>query len=292
MCSRWSYSCLVLILCASIGSAEEASVPPPPANGDAEITPSKIFNEGAEQTPIVDMTTPSQSQTVYTVSSYGQPANGDVPFATFTGGVSVPIDGPIDKLFNGGSLFSFEVGQQFELEGGTIALTIGLANQTYFGRDNTDVTVVGGGPSYNVDTLSITTVKTGLYLGRKLGDFDLYAGIYAKAGMALLGEDTTPFNPAHRNVLVNRIRTEAFAGGTGAEAGLNFYQGDRATFGLVGGMDFLYLDSFAGVDKWNAYIHAGLTASFDITDGLFPDRPTRCERRQARQCRRMNRRRR
>ena len=279
---RSLWACLTFSFCAAVVSADD-TVPPLPA--DSTISPAEIFNDpdAVEDAPIELTTQTSNSQMYYVPTS-----DGPMPFLGYSGGLSAPIDGPIDDLFNLGGSLNIEAGRQFDFgNGNALALTLGLSNQTYFGHDNTDASAsIVGGMTYNIDSMTITTVKTGAYLGRALGNLDVFGGLYTKLGIATLNEDTTTFNPAHRNIFVTGVKTEAFAGGFGAEGGINIFRRERVTVGGVFGMDYIYLDTFSGIDKWNAYVHVGMYTSIDTTNGLF-DPETRANM-QARRAERKN----
>ena len=94
-------------------------VPPPPT----ELSPKALFNSGtngaapSHQTPSQGGTAAVQYQPMqgYYYSSAASSGGGSFPFAGFVLGASLPIDGTVDDLFNAGSLFELEIGQQWRV---------------------------------------------------------------------------------------------------------------------------------------------------------------------------------
>jgi hypothetical protein len=279
------------------GAAVADDVPPPPS----DLSPKSLFNGTNGATPARPMpsqggTAPVQPQPApqyYYYSSAASSGGRTFPFAGFTLGASLPIDGTVDDLFNAGSLFELEIGQQWELDEGPIdafAISLGYVNQTYFPADGKNV-VDTLGRVYGLGNMSVNTFKPGAYVSRSFGDFDFYVGIYGKVGYSLLNEDYEFYTFPHDIISVQKLNTDSFVGGGGLEAAICLAKYERSSLALVGGAEYLYLDHFAWQDHWTLFLNAGVQWEVDITDGFFPQRDRdprrgRHHRRAARRCRR------
>ncbi len=279
------------------GVAVADDVPPPPT----ELSPKALFNSGTNgaapghQTPSQGGTAAVQYQPMqgYYYSSAASSGSGSFPFAGFVLGASLPIDGTVDDLFNAGSLFELEIGQQWAVEDGPIdafAVSVAFVNQTYYPADGKNV-VDTLGRVYGLGNMSVNTFKPGAYISRSFGDFDFYVGIYGKVGYSLLNEDFEFYTFPHDIISVQKLNTDSFAGGGGLEAAIRLAAYERSSLALVGGAEYLYLDHFAWQDHWTLFLNAGIQWEVDITDGFFPKRDYnprrgRHHRRGLRRCRR------
>jgi hypothetical protein len=277
-------------------SAVANDVPPPP---EASLPPSAIFSDETDASPVPSgdgtvspnavYSAPAARRYYYTPAS-SQPDN--FRFAGYNGGMTMAIGGTVDELFNAGIQFVAETGWQQSLGNdgafSDVAFTIGLSNQTLFGKDQRSI-VLPDGTFRGLETLSINTVKFGAYAGTSLGGIDVFTGVYGKIGAAVLNEDREFFDPLVEYTPIEEIHPTALAGGVGVETGLALMENERSSLALIGGVEYMYLGTFDNPSpSTTLFVTTGLQYEVDITDGLFPDRD-RCprERKQrGRRCRR------
>jgi len=295
---RARIACCCLFVCA--GAAVANDVPPPPA----DFTPGKVFSTedhtgspvpppasspapymGPSQPAPMMQAAPPQRFTYWrpVYSGQGGGGGGGQPdafaFGGYVTGLTTPIDGTVDQLYNTGVQFQVEMGRQWAIddEGLTaFALTGGLSVQSYFPADNRNV-IDAMGVSYGLGNLTLTTFKTGAYVGSQFGGFDAYLGMYTKLGVAYLDEDFEGISPGHDVIAVQELNNRSFAGGVGVEAAVALLKLEKSSLALVVGCEYLYMDTFPGQDHWTFFSQTGLQWEFDITDGFFGSRD-RCPR--------------
>lgn len=279
----------VLSICLTIcvtTAAVAADVPAPPS--ESGLAPGAIFNADSSYVPpdpgtsgtvspnqvyAHPVSTTSAQQRRYYYMPVSEPAS-DFPFAGYNGGAVIPIGGKVDELFNGGIQIVFETGWQMSTgnEGmfSAVAITAAFSNQTIWGKDNRSF-ILPDGSIHGTETLSISTFKSGIYLGNTLGGFDFFTGVYGKVGAAVLNEDLEFFDPFTELTPVNSFKNNAFAGGAGLEAGIALWKFERGSLALIGGVEAMYIDTFDyGGDNWTVFTTTGFQWEFDITDGLCP----------------------
>ena len=273
----------LLCLCLCVGRTVSADdVPAPPS--ESGMAPEAIFSDDYVS-PI-----PDETGTVSPSAVYAQPVSATtvqprryyyVPssntpetfqFAGYNGGLTMAIGGTVDELFNAGVRIGVETGWQYTRDDGMfndIAFTVGLANQTLWAKDQRSI-VLPDGTYRGLETLSISTVKSGVYIGRSLGAIDVFFGGYGKLGAAILNEDVEFFDPLVEYTPVQDFKQTALAGGGGLEVGVALVRGERSSLGVVAGVEALYLDTFdTGANDWTLFTTTGLQYEMDITDGLF-----------------------
>jgi hypothetical protein len=282
--ARVASFCLAVCVGAAVTAAE---VPAPPS--ESGLAPNSIFNDDGTYVPPdpgtsgtvspdqvyttpVSTTTASPQRYYYTPSSSS--SAGGFPFAGYNGGGVIPIGGKVDELFGAGIQIVVETGWQMSSDDGffsDIAVTAGFSNQTIWGKDNHSF-ILPNGEIHGTDTLSISTFKSGVYVGNSLGGFDSFTGVYGKLGAAILNENVEFFTPENKYYPVDSYKDNAFVGGGGIEAGIALWKFDRGSLAFISGVECLYMDTFDyGGSKWTLFSNSGFQWEFDITDGLFPD---------------------
>lgn len=292
MRARWSSLCLSLCFGAS---AVAYDVPPPP---ESSIVPQEIFSDEAYSTPAVDASGAVTPDAVYSnpalaVRYYSAPAPDNFRFAGYNGGMTMAIGGTIDELFNAGIQIVVETGWQYSLDGDAglndIAFTIGLSNQTLFAKDQRSI-ILPNGSIRGLETLSISTVKFGSYVGTDVAGIDCFVGVYGKLGAAVLNEDTEFFDPFTEYTPVEGFEQSSLAGGVGMELGVALLERESSSLAFVAGAEYMYVGTFDNPSpSTQFFVTSGLQWEFDITDGILPERnrcPRERARRQSRRCRR------
>lgn len=295
----------LLCLCVCVGTSVYADdVPAPPS--ESGLAPKAIFGDDGYMPPVPDAsgtvtpnaiyaqpvtTSVARPRQYYYAPSSGSSGSDGFVFAGYNGGLTMAIGGTVDELFNAGVQIVVETGWQIPMDDSAlndVAFTVGLSNQTLFGKDQRSI-ILPDGSIRGLETLSISTVKSGVYVGRSVGGIDMFVGAYGKLGAAVLNEDVEFFDPLVEYTPIEGFHQTALAGGAGLEIGVALLERERSSLAVIAGVEYMYLGTFDNPSSsWTLFTTTGLQWEFDITDGFFPDRDScpRERRTKGRRCRR------